>query len=251
MHYLNKLLLTLIALSPLTGFAQTFEADTIPEGFSLSAEVGGRASTGAVSPFWMANGQGGRRSLSPSAGWADLQAGYRWTSGIHSLSAVVEGVAETGLKPAFRLRQAGVRYELPWVMLSLGAMNYKEPLELSPQTSGKMMLSNNALPIPMALFQTNGFQSIPFTEGFLKGYLDFSIGRLVEEDHLLQTYPEAAKGAFTLGALWHHKTLYFQIGKKEAALPLRFTFGGTHAAIWGGRHYLHEEKNPSSIKDFI
>lgn len=240
----------LLVLSPVLSVGQTFDPDTVPEGFSLSAEVGGRASTGDVAPFWMSNGQGGRRSLAPNTGWITVQSGYRRTFGIHSLSGVVEGVVETGLKPVFRLRQAGIRYELPWIALTAGAMNYKEPLELSPQTSGKMMLSDNAAPIPMLLFQTNGFQAVPFTNGWVKGYLDFSFGRMVEEDHLLRTYPDAGPGDFTFGTLWHHKTLYLRFGKEDSPVPLRLTIGGLHAAMWGGRHYMSEEKNPSSLKDF-
>lgn len=250
MRHLKLLLSTLLATSPALLVAQTFGTDTIPDGFSLSAELGGRASSGAVAPFWMSNGQGGRRSLAPRAGEADFRVSYRRTFGLHTLSAVTEVVAETGLKPFYRLHQAGMRYELPWVMLSVGAMNYAEPLELSPQTSGKMMLSNNASPIPMVLFQTNGFQSVPFTGGWVKGYLDFSFGRMVEEDHLLSTYPDASARDFTLGTLWHHKTLYLRFGKKDAPIPVRLTLGGTHAAMWGGRHYLVETRNPSSIRDF-
>ena len=249
----SKALLALsLFLSAPAAFAQSFETDTLPlDGFALSAEIGGRVSSGSVSPFWMTAGQGGRRSLAPNAAWTDLRAGYGRTFGIHRLSAVGEAVVETGLKPVFRLRQAGVRYELPWIRLSLGALDYLEPVDLSPQTSGKMMLSNNAMPIPMALFQTNGFLAVPFTKGLFSAYLDFSVGRLVEEDYLLGTYPEAREGDFTLSTLWHHKTLYFRIGRSDAALPLRFTFGGTHAAVWGGRHYQREERNPSSFKDFI
>ena len=251
---MRSIKLSLIALLFGTGTpllsAQSFVTDTVPDGLSLSAEIGGRAATGAVTPFWMANGQGGRRSLVPNAAFTDLTVSYAYTLGIHRFSAVAETVVETGFKPVFRLRQAGFRYELPWIRLSLGALDYLDPLELSPQTSGKMMLSNNAMPIPMALFQTNGFLDIPWTNGWLQTYLDFSAGRFVEEDYLLSAFPGAAPGAFTLGSLWHHKTLYFRIGKKEAAVPLRLTFGGTHAAIWGGRHYGFADKNPSSLRDF-
>lgn len=256
MHHRRKGLLTtlILSLGLLTNsvFAQISPEYTVPvpSRFHLYAEIGGRASNGPVSPFWISNGQGGRRSLRPNAGWTDLGANHMWQKGMHTLSVRTEIVVETGLKPIILLRQAGVRYELPWVGMSIGALDYREPYDTSPLSSGKMMLSDNAAPIPMVLLHTTGFQSLPFTDGWVSGYLDFSYGRLVEEDHLLATFPGASKGAFTLGALWHHKTAYLRLGKKDAPVPIRLTVGGLHAAMWGGRHYGYEKKEPSGLGDF-
>ncbi|MDO5035771.1 MAG: capsule assembly Wzi family protein [Porphyromonas sp.] len=221
------------------------------EGLQLSVATGGLGSSGRTAPFWTIHGQGGRRSLEPNKVWAEVAGSYeRQLGGLHRVGAVVDVVAEQGLKPKYRLRQAGVMYQLPWVGVKVGAWEYHDVIDYAPQKSGAMVLSNNSAPIPMVMLYTPRFLDLPWTDGWASAYAEFSFGRFFEDRFNQLTYPNARKGQYTLGTLWHHKTGYLRFGKPDALIPVVLTIGGTHAAHWGGRHYDHEEREPQSIKDF-
>lgn len=243
----------LMALGLADVFAQAFPQPTeAPQGLKVSAEVYGGAFSGGSAAFWSVHGQGGRRSLRSTSVLLDITASYRHLLGQgHEITGVLEGMIESGLKPIYRVRQFGVAYKNDWAGVKIGAMDYQQPIEYSPQTSGPMVLSNNALPIPMILLHTNNFIEIPRTNGLVSIFADFSVGRFFEKKFNQLTYPDPIKGQYTIGTLWHHKTGYLRIGNKNAAIPLTFTLGGTHAAHWGGRHIGLDKKEPTSFKDFI
>lgn len=244
------LVISLVGLS-----AQDFEErreDEIPLGLKVSTELQGGGYSGTSAAFWSVHGQGGRRSLAPTSALLDITTSYKYQLGKgHYLTGVFEGLMESGMKPIYRLRQMGIGYKNNWVGIKLGAMDYQQPIDFSPQTSGAMVLSNNALPIPMVLLHTNDFIEIPKTNGILSLYADFSVGRFFENRYHQLTYPEAPDRYYTVGTLWHHKTGYLRIGKEDGTLPLTLTVGGTHAAQWGGHHHGLEKSEPASFKDFF
>lgn len=218
---------------------------------TLEVEGGGMLSTGATAPFWSIHGQGGKRSLSPNSGLLDITTRYRQGFRHFELEAVAEGLIESGLKPIYRVRQAGLTLMTRWGGIQIGAMEYRDPIRYSPQSSGAMVMSNNMLPIPMIMLKSNNFLDFPWTKGWVQIYGEFSAGRFFEDRFNELTYPEATKGAYTHGTLWHHKAGYLRFGKPTAEIPITLTIGGTHAAHWGGRHYLFEEREPSGLKDFL
>lgn len=254
-HRMNRSLYTviLLALCSISLLAQeATENKQHTSALLFSIETMGSAYSSNAAAFWSVHGKGGRRSLEPKSALVDLMTSYSYSiNNKHHLSATLEGIIETGLKPVYRIRQLGISYQNNWIGAQIGALDYHNPITYSPQSSGTMVLSNNALPIPMVMLHTNSFIDIPWTKGFASFYADFSVGRFFENRYNQLTYPNATNGAYTLGTLWHHKTGYLRVGKPDAAIPLTFTLGGTHAAHWGGKHIGKESAEPTSFKDFM
>lgn len=243
----------LLLLSPIALMAQDATDNKQPSSaLHLSLETLGSVYSGNTAAFWSVHGKGGRHSLEPKSALIDLTASYSYSFGNnHHLSATLEGLIETGLKPIYRMRQLGFSYTNRWLGARIGVLDYPQPITLSPQSSGAMVMSNNALPIPMAMLHTNNFIDFPWTNGFFSFYADFSLGRFFENRYHQLTYPDAPERHYTKGTLWHHKTGYLRFGKPDAGIPLTFTLGGTHAAHWGGHHVGLDQPEPASFKDFL
>ena len=101
-------------------------------------------------------------------------------------------------------------------------------------SSGFVMWSGNALPVPQVSLSTNDFVKIPYTNGFVEFKAGFSHGWLGDRQYVKNAY-------------LHHKYLYLRFG---GSYPIHFTAGLHHFAQWGG--YSPEwGQMPSAFPDFI
>jgi len=101
-------------------------------------------------------------------------------------------------------------------------------------SSGSIIWSGNARPMPKVEIGTPGYVTVPFTERYLevKGVLAhgwFEEGRYVEDVWL------------------HHKNAYFRAG---GDLPVNVYFGLNHYAQWGGNPTGQDVPYPSDLETF-
>ncbi len=96
--------------------------------------------------------------------------------------------------------------------------NYGYYLSDPDLTSGSMLFSHNAMPIPRLSVATAGY--IPFP--FLFGYLEVKAGL---------THGWLGSSGYVRNTLLHHKYLGARVG---GSLPVNITYEFHHAAQWGG-----------------
>ena len=117
-------------------------------------------------------------------------------------------------------------------------------------SSGDMIYSNNARPIPEMNISIPRFTTVPLTKGWLQFKGNFSVGRSFDSDYLSDRYAE--KYTFVEHVLWHQKSVYFQIKDTRGDFPLSGTLGVQHIVQWGGTSTDPKiGEQPHSIKDFV
>lgn len=84
-------------------------------------------------------------------------------------------------------------------------------------SSGSMMISRNATPVPRLLFGTDGYKDIPFTSGHLQFKAIYSDGVLESNRHISN-------------AMMHHKSLHLKMN----ILVFEIMTGFIHNVQWGG-----------------
>lgn len=244
--------MVILVLMLLVGAAVPVAAQGNQDSLVLRVENYGVVSNGPVAPLWSIHGKDGLRPLRGTSTQLLLGGSYSrsYPKG-WSLYSDIKVVGSTGRTPWYLIQTAGIGVRNPVLDLSVGAFPYQHPLGLSSLTSGEMTLSRHAPPIPQLLLRTNGFVSIPRTGNWVSMYIDGSVGKFLDDQLLSSYFPDNEHGRYTRNPLWHHKSFYLRVGRKEASFPLVVTIGGVHAAQWGGRVLGEEEAKPHSFKDFL
>ncbi len=107
---------------------------------------------------------------------------------------------------------------------------------LQPSLStGSVIWSGNARPMPKIEAGTPGYVSLPFTGGY------------VEMSGLL-SHGWFEEGRYASNVWLHHKNAYIRFG---GSFPLNFHYGFNHYAQWGGSSPRQEEPYPRDFKSFI
>jgi len=223
--------------------------------------VGGLASSGGQTPFWLRANQYGTVPLRGSTVQVAASlyqdylptdsAGYRpkadWGYGI---SAVVNaGAIETrpaaiGSTGTFLLPEAYVKGRFGAFELYVGRRRETFGLNDTLLTTGSYAWSGNALPLPKIQIALPDYTAVPFTKGVLSVLGGVSHGWFEKSGRLVR------------GSYLHHKYVYGRIGKPTWSFRL---YGGfNHNVIWAGEAapgvlspaVSIDNKLPSSIRYF-
>jgi len=226
MHKIPYILLFLVFIP----FLSHSQNDTI------KYEVGviGVASTGIYSPFWIQSNQYGQILSSPTS--ANINVGINKDFGkntrLFDYGFKANGLLQTFDKKTniyFHEIYAKARFLVFDLMVGAREEHYGN--QDSTLSSGGLLLSNNARPIPKITLGIEHFTDVPFTQGFL-----------------------AIKGAISHGwlndygynILLHHKYAYLKLGGK---LPVHIQYGLDHVAQWGG-NIPGWGQQPTGLSDF-
>ena len=227
MHKIQYYFLFLIFL-PFVAYAQN---DTI----KYELGVLGVASTGAYSPCWIQSNHYGQVASSPTS--ADVQIGI--TKDFGKMTRLFDyGFKANGLLQTFDTKTniyfheiyAKVRFLVFDFIVGTREDQYGN--QDSTLSSGGILFSKNARPIPKITLGIEHFTDVPFTQGFL-----------------------AIKGAISHGwlndygynILLHHKYAYLKLGGK---LPVHIQYGLDHVAQWGG-NIPGSGVQPTGISDYL
>ena len=231
--------------------------------FSSAASDGG-------TPFWITSHTHGRMPTDIDGAGGYVQAGirhvgrlaerWRWEAGLKLVAATPRlgshiFVQEAYAELTYRDRLALSIGSREWEDESLGGdggVRCDRPT--SPDaalSSGDLLLSPNARPIPEIALYTPRFTVVPLTGGWLLAGGDFAVGRSFDTDYLRAAV--APERHYVRDVLWHRKALYLQLkDPRQACLPLTFTLGIRHMAQWGGTSTQPKMgRQPMSVKDFL
>jgi hypothetical protein len=201
----------------------------------LRLELSSHMAAGENAPFWLVSNRFG--TSTPEKGMGSLRAGFfsdpKLKDNIH-LSYGLEVINRYDGQNKVWFHQAyaeGVFFRL--FRLKAGMREETTGNEYTPLSTGSIIWSSNARPIPMIEIGTPGYVEVPFTYGYfeLKGSL--AHGWFEKERY--------AKGVYL-----HKKNIYGRFGGK---LPVNLVFGYNHMAMWGGDHPIHG-KLPTDLDSF-
>ena len=229
-------------------------AVTIPDSLlRYSAELNASFSTGAHTPFWLVNNRFGLGSIEKNNGYVragvfhDAQRRYdkkfSWGAGVDLAGA-------WNYSSAFIVQQlyADVRYRS--LELSLGSKERSSGFNDPRLSSGNLLFSTNARPVPQLRLSMPDYTAVPFTKRWLavKGYVAYGFFT----DDRWQRKFAGENGRYTQHVLYHAKGGYLKIGREDK-LPFTLEAGLEMGAQFGGKAYNHGEvlDMPNGIKDWI
>lgn len=215
-------------------------------------ELFGAAATGDFTPFWMTSNRYGIVPLEANNGYLragvlhnqTFGQGFYWSAGLDLV----------GVVPRYRnayIHQLYAEIGYKSLQLSVGSKEQTSPFGLDSRlSSGDVIRSMNARPIPEVSLSLPHFVVVPATKGWLQLKGSFSVGRSFDNDYLKDFVNPSQ--TYVKDVLWHHKSLYFQIKDTKNKAPLSGTIGIQHIAQWGGTSTNPKiGKQPHSFKDFL
>lgn len=212
------------------------------------------ASGGANTPFWMVNDTEGLGSLRKNNGrlqlgiFKDMDRHSRWSWG-----AGVELVGGVRQETPFSVHQAYGEIRYRCLDLMAGAKVIPGDINDTRLSTGNLLYSGNARPIPQVRAGIFDFADIWGTKGWLgiKGYLAF--GKFMDSKYL-RTH--ISDGMYPQGVLYHSKGIWLRNGNREK-FPLTFEVGIEMATQFGGKYpvkladgTIEYRKAPSGLKAF-
>ena len=200
-------------------------------------ETAAIASAGGRAPLWLHANRYGLYSQGPFSWTTRAEAGKelsrdgRWLDYAFKLSGVLR-VGNEGAKPYLHEYYARAR---AWGFLDIAVGAREEHLgALDPVlSSGGLLFSRNARPMPKIVAGIEDYTGIPFTQGFVQVR-----GALV---HGWFNDPR-----YVQGAMLHHKYAYVKLGGRW---PVNIQYGFEHAAQWGGTSPVYG-RQASGLRDW-
>ncbi|MDR0431377.1 MAG: capsule assembly Wzi family protein [Tannerellaceae bacterium] len=229
------------------GFAQEGNE---PNTLTYRVEAFGSAASGSNTPFWMTSNRYGVVPLNAGNGYLRpgvfyngmSNKGFHWRAGL-DMAVVAPRYRNVYIQQVY----AEIGYQA--LLLSIGSKERYTSLWDRRLSSGDMVLSPNARPIPEINLSFPEFTIVPYTKGWLQVKGDFAAGRSFDNAYLKQFVNE--KQLYNKNIRWHHKSIYFRIKDTQNHFPLSFNAGLQHWAQWGGTTSGSSIAQPHSLKDFI
>jgi hypothetical protein len=206
---------------------------------------------GDYTPFLIAGNRYGTVPLTAGNGY--LRAGtfhrqpagrvFRWSAGLDVIAS------SSRYRPVY-IQQLYVEAGYRWLSLTVGSKENYSSLWDENLSSGDMVFSANARPIPEINIYTPRFTAFPGLRGVLLFRGNFAVGRSFDRDYLRQVKNSAHH--YIENVLWHHKSLHLRLMDPLQNFPLTATVGVRHHAQWGGVSTNPDVGvQPQSMKDFI
>ncbi len=228
-------------------------SQTADKGYSLEyrVEAFGSAGTGDYTPFWMVSNRYGIVPLDAGNGYLKpgvfyiqhFGKGFYWNAGIDLVAAA----------PRYKnvyVQQLYAEIGFQAILLSVGSKEKYTSLWDKNLSSGDMVLSSNARPIPEISISFPEYTTVPLTKGWLHLKAEFAVGRSFDKGYLKHFANE--KQVFTNDVLWHRKSGHFRVKDTRGNFPLSIEIGMRHGAQWGGTSTDPKIGiQPHSLKDFI
>lgn len=215
-------------------------------------EMFGSAATGDNTPFWQTSNRYGTVPLEAGNGYMrgkirnhqSINKDFYWAAGFDAL------VVAPRYRNAY-IQQAFAEIGYKSVRLTVGSKEQYRSLFDKQLSSGDMMQSPNARPIPEIDISIPQFLTIPYTKGWgqIKG--NMAVGRSFDTDYL-EDFIQQPGQYYPKNCLWHHKSFFLRVKDTKGNFPAYASFGLRHVAQWGGTSTDPAlGKQPDSFKDFI
>lgn len=223
-------LFSMIALSVFCSFVSKAQTDTV----SYKVDLYGLVSSGDFAPFWLQNQQYGKVSSAAQSTGATLglAKGFNHQNKWFDYSFGVTALVRTD---AVYFHQLYAKIH-SWVIdFEAGMREEHIGVEDVSLSSGGLIFSENARPVPKITLGILNYIPIPLTGGFAEIKGAISHGWFTDNIDMTNV-------------LLHHKYIFFRFGGR---FPVHIQYGFEHAAQWGGNSDdPHIGNQPTSLKDF-
>ncbi|MDH6341275.1 hypothetical protein M2480_000025 [Parabacteroides sp. PFB2-12] len=244
----------LIIVALLVGSQMTYGQTTVDDSTTITYEIelAGSAATGDLTPFWTTSNrwgvvpaESGNLFLRPQIKHQQLFGkGFYWTNHI---DAVV-------VTPRYRniyLQQLYTELGYKKLSLRIGSKQEYSSLWDKDLSTGDLILSSNARPVPEINISLTDFVPIPFSMQRLHIKGNVAFGRSFETAFLEQSI-DAERFDYIKNVLWHHKSFHLRFKDAKGEIPFYATAGLRHIAQWGGTSTNENlGKQPQSLKDMV
>jgi len=200
----------------------TLPVSSQPDTVNYTITTGGISSLGEHAPFWLTNNTHGTYTPARHSGIFKLGA----HSSLSEEKTVDYGFGvqlfnryDNQFHNTFNVQQAYLEGKIGFIQVHAGSKQEFFGNSFHNLSSGSILISGNAPPIPKIAVKTDGFTEIPFTKGYLEFNAYYSDGRLEKNRHVEHPYV-------------HYKHLS---GKLGGDFPVNIQYGFHHAAMWGGK----------------
>ncbi len=218
---------------------------------AYEVETFGSAATGTHTPFWITGNRYGVVPLEAGNGYLrprvnhyqSFGKGFYWAAGIDAV------VSAPRYKNIY-LQQLYADIGYKSLLLTIGSKEQYTSLWDKRLSSGNMIQSANARPIPEIHISILEFLTVPYTKGWFhfRGYM--SVGHSLDNDYL-DDFVQADQ-VYNRDVLWHDKSLTIRLKDTRSHFPAYISFGVSHTAQWGGTSTdPGSGKQPQSFKDFL
>lgn len=259
-----------MTVSALTATAFT---STAQHAVNYEAEMILNTSSGKLAPYYIASNRHGILTQKSDAllrlgAWKpiDIDKRFSYSYGVefitgyskpavyshYNAEAAVMGTRENGPAPIWIQQLYGeVKYRS--LYLNAGMKQRESYIVDFDLSSGDVMESGNARPIPQIRAGFINFQNIPFTNGWMQIQGEIAYGKFVQNQYLRDHFNHYS-GHINLGTLYHYKHCYF---RTKPSQPFSATFGAQFACLFGGDTYYYYNgelsritKNRKNLKAF-
>jgi hypothetical protein len=245
---IKRLFFTLLLALTLSSAAR---AEDEPRQIGYQTEMFASAASGSYTPFWMVSNRYGMVPLTAGNGYLSAGMfyrqrfgnGFRWSAGADLAAAT----------PRYRnvfVRQLYAEMTYRSLAFVLGSKEENLSLWDKDLSSGDMVRSANARPIPEARISIPAYIPVPGTGKWLQFKGHFAVGRSFDTDYLT-LFTRSSQAVFVKDVLWHYKSLFLRTASPEGGFPLSLELGVQHGAQWGGESTNPKiGKQPLSLADF-
>lgn len=264
MRYFRILLASL--LIPLQGVAQY--------AVNYEGSVTVAAGSGDFMPYYMSSLEHGRYT-SPYAvqaearAWRPIDTDKRFSygfgvdviGGVQSATDYERFIPDTETWTNHSVRPSSLRLqqlygEVKWrsVFLLAGMKEHSSALQNQRLSSGDLVESGNARPIPEVRAGFLDFQNIPFTNGWVQIQGEIGYGKMMDDGWKKEQY-DYYNYHQTLGQWYNYKRCFFRTNPSQ---PFSVTVGMQAAAMFGGTETYYSNgqpygrvKYPADLKTFV
>lgn len=227
-------------------YAESYSMD-----INYSLETRATFSGGENTPFWLVSNLFGLGSPEFNNGYIRANIGKEIDSKKNfSWGFKADLVGQWNLPASFRIQQLYGEIKYRALLVSIGSREYLPLYNNLKLSSGDLLYSGNALPIPQIRIGTYGFSPFWGTKGWLAVNAYLSYGMFTDskwQKHWVE--PETLR---TSNVLFCSRGVWARIGKKEK-FPLTVDIGVEIGTQFGGKSYQNGEviKMPTNILAWV
>ena len=171
----------------------------------------------------------------------------------YQMTAVADVLGTIHGDHKFYLQQLYVNFKLNHFFAEIGSREIEPILRNRRLSSGNIIESGNAKPIPQLRIGTDGFWTVPGLNKWLEVYFDGAYGKYIDGGYK-QDVATTLQTTFTRGMWMHHKKLYLRSNSQKLFYGM---IGIDHFVQFGVQRYdfvdgqmVLIKDSPATIKDF-
>ena len=171
----------------------------------------------------------------------------------YNMTAVADVMGSLHADHKFYLQQLYVHFKLDRFFAEVGSREIEPVLRDRRLSSGNIIESGNAKPVPQIRIGTDGFWTVPGLKKWLEVYFDGAYGKYIDGGYK-QDVATKLQATFTRGMWMHHKKLYLRSNSKKLfygmiGIDHFVQFGVQRYSFINGQMVLIKD-NPAKLKDF-